>query len=103
MKKNDFDELLASVREGAAIIRGNLKPSRSFHFPEPRVHQLRKRYKLSQSKFAALMGISVNTLRNWEQGRRRPHGPARILLNVVARHPRAVMDTVGSLVANRKA
>lgn len=103
MKKDDFNELMASVREGAAIMRGDLKPSRSFQFPQSRVNQLRKRYKLSQSKFAALMGISVNTLRNWEQGRRQPHGPARILLNVVAKHPKAVFDTVGGLVSSRKA
>jgi putative transcriptional regulator len=96
MKEKDFDELLASVQEGAKIIKGTEKPSRSFHFDDPKVASIRRRYKLSQSKFAAMMGISVGTLRNWEQGRRRPEGPARVLLNVIAKHPEAVLDTMGT-------
>jgi putative transcriptional regulator len=95
MKNTDFEELLESVREGGRIFRGISKPSRIFHFPEPKVSKLRKRYGLSQPKFAAMMGISVNTLRNWEQGRRKPEGPARVLLNVVSKHPEAVLDTIG--------
>lgn len=92
-----FQELMESVREGAAILRGEKEPSREFHFPEervPDVADLRRRFGLSQEKFAALLGISVGTLRNWEQGRRRPDGPARVLLRVVAKHPEAVLDTV---------
>ena len=50
--------------------------------------------KLSQSKFAALMGISVKTLHNWEQGRRKPTGAARVLLRVAARHPEPVLEAV---------
>ena len=94
MKKELFDELLASVREGGAILRGERPPSRSTHFDEPDVRSLREKHGLSQSKFAALMGISVGTLRNWEQGRRRPEGSARILLKVVEKHPEAVFDVV---------
>ena len=41
-----------------------------------------------------MIGISVKTLRNWEQGRRKPEGPARVLLQVAAKHPEAVWDTV---------
>lgn len=94
MKKELFDELLASVREGGAILRGERAPSRSFHFEGPDVRTLREKHGLSQSKFATLMGISVGTLRNWEQGRRRPEGSARILLKVVEKHPEAVFDVV---------
>jgi putative transcriptional regulator len=94
MKKELFDELLESVREGGAILRGEREPSRSFHFAEPDVRRLRERHGLSQSRFAALMGISVGTLRNWEQGRRRPEGSARVLLKVVEKHPEAVFDVV---------
>ncbi|HCE69426.1 MAG TPA: hypothetical protein DER40_18585, partial [Geobacter sp.] len=47
---------------------------------------------LSQDKFADLVGISVGTLRNWEQGRRKPEGPARVLLQVASRHPEALLD-----------
>ena len=70
MKEELFAELLDSVRQGGRILRGELKPSRAFRFEDPDVRKLRERYGLSQSKFAALMGISPATLRNWEQGRR---------------------------------
>jgi DNA-binding transcriptional regulator YiaG len=48
-------------------------------------------------QFAALLGISVSTLRNWEQGRRVPEGPARVLLQVTAKHPEAVLDVVQTM------
>ena len=51
--------------------------------PEQR-QELRERMQLSQPRFAAMLGISVGTLRNWEQGRRQPHGPARALLKIAA-------------------
>ena len=94
MKKAQFNELIASVREGAAILRGEQKPSRVFLVSEPNVKRVRERFGLSQVRFAALMGISVGTLRNWEQGRRRPEGSARVLLRVVAKHPEAVLDSI---------
>lgn len=94
MKKELFEELLESVRQGGAILRGERKPSRVFEFSEPDVRAVRAHYGLSQEKFASLMGISVGTLRNWEQGRRRPEGPARVLLRIAAKHPEAVLDVV---------
>jgi putative transcriptional regulator len=97
MKKELFDELLDSVREGGAILRGERQPSRSTRFDEPDVRGLREKYGLSQSKFAVLMGISVGTLRNWEQGRRKPEGSARVLLKVVERHPEAVFEVVSGI------
>ena len=87
-----FRELLASVKQGAEIIKGTMQPSRSFEFPETEVRALREQFGLSQDKFADLVGISVGTLRNWEQGRRKPVGPARVLLQVVARYPEALLD-----------
>ncbi len=95
MRQELFQELLESVREGGAILRGEKKASRTFEHAEETVRAVRTRYALSQAKFAALMGISVATLRNWEQGRRQPEGSARVLLRVVARHPSAVLDVVG--------
>lgn len=95
MKKDLFEELEASVREGAAILSGRRKASRVFRSNDIDVASLRDRFGLSQHKFAALLGISVRTLQNWEQGRRAPHGPARVLLRVAARHPQAILDTVG--------
>lgn len=94
MKEELFSELLESVREGGAILRGEKEPSRSFEVEAPNVQAIRDSYQLSQSEFAALLGISVDTLQNWEQGRRTPAGPARVLLQVAARHPEAVWDVV---------
>ena len=94
MKDKLFNELVTSVREGGAILRGEKSPSRAFVADGPNVKRLRATYQLSQNEFAALLGISVKTLRNWEQGRRAPEGPARVLLQVAAKHPEAVWDVV---------
>jgi putative transcriptional regulator len=93
-----FAELLESVREAGEIIRGERQPSRAFEVEAPDVKRIRERYKLSQSEFAALLGISIKTLQNWEQGRRTPHGSARILLQVAAKHPEAVWDVVRPVI-----
>ena len=94
MNDDLFNELVASVREGGAVLRGEKAATRTYTSDEPDVAAIREEYGLSQAKFSALLGISVRTLQNWEQGRRHPHGPARVLLRVAARHPRAVLDTV---------
>jgi len=94
MKDELFKELVASVQEGGAILRGERAVSRQFIVDGPDVKRIRANYKLSQGEFAALLGISVATLRNWEQGRRAPEGPARILLQVAAKHPEALWDVV---------
>lgn len=94
MKEELFDQLVASVREAGKILRGAAPPSRSFIVEAPPVKPIRTKFGLSQSEFAALLGISVQTLRNWEQGRRTPDGPARVLLQVAAKHPDAVWDVV---------
>lgn len=98
MRKALFDELLESVREGGAILRGEQAASREFLLEDPDVRGLRESYGLSQPKFAALLGISVGTLRNWEQGRRRPEGSARVLLRIVAKHPAAVLDVATTML-----
>jgi len=94
MRDELFEELLESVREGGAILRGERAPSRTFYAASPDIRQLRATYRLSQGQFAAMLGISVGTLRNWEQGRRTPDGPARVLLLVAAKHPDVVWDVV---------
>jgi putative transcriptional regulator len=96
MNDETFEELLESVRQGGAILRGEKKASRSVSVDDPDVAKIRGEYGLSQEQFASLLGISVRTLQNWEQGRREPHGPAKVLLRVAARHPEAVLDTVSS-------
>ena len=94
MKEEFFNDLVMSVHEGGGILRGEVMPARTFVIDPADIKQLRAAYQLSQEKFAALLGISVKTLRNWEQGRRHPEGPARVLLQVAARHPDAVWDIV---------
>jgi putative transcriptional regulator len=88
MKRELFEELRQSLREANLIKRGQLKPARVFHVnPESDIVRVRGKLGLSQSKFAAILGISADTLQNWEQGRRSPTGPARVLLRIAARHP----------------
>ena len=94
MKKAMFEELLESVREGGRILCGEAKPSRVWHVRPTSVRQVRRKLKLSQREFAQVIGVSVATLRNWEQGRRKPDGPARALLRVAARNPRAVAEAL---------
>jgi putative transcriptional regulator len=94
MKKDVFDELLVSIEQGGRILRGKKAPSRSFRVDKPNVLAIRRHLGLTQQKFAELLGISPATLRNWEQGRRRPEGAARVLLCVAAKYPHAVLDTV---------
>ena len=58
----------------------------------PSVASVREKTGLSQSRFAELLGVSVRTLQEWEQGRRAPSGAARTLLLIAARNPRALLD-----------
>jgi putative transcriptional regulator len=94
MKKEIFNELVESIRQGGAIMRGKAKPSRIFHLDDPNVPEIRKHIGLSQEQFAQLLGVSVGTIRNWEQGRRKPDGAARVLLCVAAKHPQIVLEIV---------
>jgi len=97
MRRELFDELVQSVQEMKEIQAGRLKPSRIVraadlvHADTPNVATLRARFKLSQVKFAALLGISVDTLQNWEQKRRQPDGPAKVLLRIANTHPEALL------------
>ena len=94
MKKELFNELLQSVEEAAAIERGTMKPSRTFQVKTANdVVRVRNKLGLPQVKFARLLGISEDTLQNWEQGRRKPAGPAKVLLKIAAKHPKIVLET----------
>ena len=73
------------------IIQGALKPGD--------VAALRRFVGLTQEEFAEALGISVHTLRNWEQGRRYPEGPALALLRVTARHPKIVLENLNTSAA----
>lgn len=97
MRKDLFDELVESVKQMKEIQAGRRKPSRVTRAGDlltdtPDVATLRDTFKLSQAKFAALLGISVDTLQNWEQHRRQPKGLAQVLLRVAATHPEALLS-----------
>ena len=94
MKDDAFGELLTSVRQAGAIRRGRLKPARESTFKPANVKTVRAGLGQSQEEFALMIGVSVATLRNWEQGRRRPEGPALALLRVAARNPKAVAEAL---------
>jgi putative transcriptional regulator len=88
----NFNRLCESAKEARDIIDGKREPSRKFFIAEPNPKEIRAKMSLTQDKFAALMNISVHTLRNWEQGRRQPEGPAKVLLNVANNHPEVLKE-----------
>jgi len=90
MKKNHFDELITSVNEMNLIKAGKTMPSRSFKYEDHEIRDIRDRYGLTQGQFAGMIGISLGTLRNWEQGRRKPEGPAKVLLRIIDKYPKAI-------------
>src|SRR5687768_10311794 len=95
-KKKMFEELLGSVREAGAILRGQKKPSRRIVIGSSGIRAIRERTSLSQSEFAHLIGVSVKTLQNWEQDRRRPTGPAAALLRIIAHEPALAVRAISS-------
>lgn len=91
-----FAELLESVTQMGEIVRGERAPSREFAVDEIDVKTIRLATGLSQARFAAVVAVPLGTLRNWEQGRRVPTGPAKVLLKVIEKHPAAVLETVAA-------
>jgi putative transcriptional regulator len=91
------ERILQGLREAAAHARGEAVPGLKLHVPrEIDVQTIRRRTGLSQAVFSRRIGVSTGTLRNWEQGRRTPDGPARVLLAMLARNPRIVEETIGA-------
>ena len=94
MKDSAFQELMSSVRQAGRIRRGTLKAGRTTVFKPEDVKAVRASLGASQSEFALMIGVSVGTLQNWEQGRRTPDGPALALLRVAAKNPKAVAEAL---------
>jgi putative transcriptional regulator len=119
MNRARFEELREALRQAKAVRRGEAAPSRVWSVTrdsdvklhrrqlDPKTYRheqrvewektiaaTRARLRLSQNKFAELLGISVKTLHNREQGRRKPTGAARVLLRVASRHPEIVLEEV---------
>jgi putative transcriptional regulator len=94
MNDNDFDDLVESIKQAGQIRKGKLKPSRTIEFNPLDIKTIRRKLHKSQSEFALMIGVSISTLQNWEQGRRRPEGPARALLKVAFENPEAVKNAL---------
>ena len=94
MKQNDFDDLLQSIDQARKIHKGRLKLGCVLRFDPVMVKKIRAKLHVSQTEFAYMIGVSVRTLQNWEQGRRKPEGPALALLKVAESNPELVMTAL---------
>lgn len=88
MKKRDIGQ---EILEGVKAIKEGKGRRFKVELPSD-VKKIREGLNLSQSAFAALMGVSIKTLQEWEQGRRKPSGPASALLRIANRHPEALLS-----------
>ena len=93
MKKELFNELCESIKEAGQIKKGKKRPSRFYIGHSEGSLTIRMKLGLSQSKFAALMGVTEDCVQNWEQGRRKPNGAAKLLLKIAEKHPQIVLES----------
>ena len=96
MKEEIFSKLVESIKEAGRIKSGEKKASRIFKMDPPSIKAIRNKLHVSQSQFALMIGVSTSTLQNWEQGRREPEGPAKALLKVAFKNPKAVLEALHS-------
>jgi putative transcriptional regulator len=90
-RKSVGEQLIHSMRQAVDFAEGKDVPGIRVHIPPAYdVGKIRTKLKLSQQEFAQRYGFSVDSIQNWEQGRRVPDGPARTLLAVIAHNPKAV-------------
>ena len=94
MEAKHFANLFESVTQMNEIVHGERQPSREFPIDAIGVTDIRKATGLSQAKFARLIDVQVGTLRNWEQGRRDPTGPAKALLRAISKDPKNVLQAL---------
>jgi putative transcriptional regulator len=91
---NHFDSIKQGLDEAIEFSKGKKGKAVVHEFTAIDVKKIRAKIGMSQSEFASAIGISVSTLRHWERGDRTPHGPALVLLNVVAKEPKAVLKAL---------
>ena len=93
MAKRDIgQEILDGLREIKAHKEGKVDLRKRTFQPPPPANEIRAKLQLSQTAFAGLMGVSLRTLQDWEQGRRQPSGAARTLIKVAERHPEVLRE-----------
>ncbi|HEY8694641.1 MAG TPA: type II toxin-antitoxin system MqsA family antitoxin [Chloroflexota bacterium] len=88
--------IIVGLKEAVAWSRGEGVRARTttVQVPKVDVQRVRRKMRLSQDEFAAKFGFAAASVRNWEQGRRQPEGPARVLLAVIDRHPEVVEEVL---------
>ena len=89
-----FDSIKQGLDEALEFSKGKKGKAVIHEFTPVDVKNIRSKVGMSQSEFASAFGISVSTLRHWERGDRTPHGPALVLLNVVAKEPEVVLKAL---------
>ena len=89
-----FESIKQGLDEAIEFSKGKKGKAVVHEFTAVDVKKIRAKIGMSQSEFASAFGISVSTLRHWERGDRTPHGPALVLLNVVAKEPKAVLKAL---------
>lgn len=92
-----FESIMRGLAEAEAYLKGQTEGAITHHIdvPTPDVRAIRARTGLSQAEFARSIGVSKGTLLNWEQARRTPDGPARVLLALIAKDPGIVQRMLG--------
>lgn len=94
MKNENFKKLVARIQKAGERRAGSTTPRRVYEIKSPEIQSVRKKCNVSRNEFAFMFGVSVRTLRNWEQGRRKPKGPAKALLCVASLNPKAGIDAL---------
>ena len=94
MTKKAADKILAGIEDAVAYVEGNEARGVSHTVEVVDVRSIRKSLGMSQARLSKALLIPVGTLRNWEQGRRQPEGPAKVLLFLLKKNPDAVLNAL---------
>jgi putative transcriptional regulator len=90
------EEILQGAREALASVKGDATAVRVTIIPRIDVGEIRRRLKMTQAEFSRAFSLSLDSVKNWEQGHRVPEGPAKVLLAVIAKNPQAVQNALAS-------
>jgi putative transcriptional regulator len=101
MTRKAHDKIMAGLKDALAFAKGDKRRgvAHQVSIPAIDVRAARAMLGMTQKDFAHNFGVSLDTVRNWEQGRRRPEGPARVLLAVIESNPKAVLAAVKAITA----
>jgi putative transcriptional regulator len=90
------EEILQGAREALAAVKGDGSAVRVTIIPRIDVGEIRRRLKMTQAEFSRAFALSLDSVKNWEQGHRVPEGPAKVLLAVIAKDPKAVQNALAA-------